>query len=488
MTKCTRNQKGITLIALIVTIVVLLILAGVSLNIVLGDKGIIKQAQTSKNEYEDKVKDTQEDIDGLYNELIGEREEGVGIKVTTIKLEPTATTLIIGDILNLTDGLTIEPENATNNRVIWRSSNPEVAKVNSGTVTALTEGNAIITVTSTDGSNVSATCTVTVKEKYIVDGVTIPGGYYYVGGTKDSGIVISDEFADKDRYKDQTNVGKDLVGNQWVWVPVEKPSSMYVTASNPIAITGGSTNVISGVATSKYTASEIISGKARVLPNYTSYSVNGKYREPDVIVGDNGKQDDAVESNWKTAGFSSLKNMAETLVKDYDNMIKSLETYKGFYIGRYELTADGEKPGASLTNTNWYNLYAKCKTLAKNNKVSTRMIYGLQWDATCKWLESKEYNITDSSTWGNYSNNTEAGHGQKQDTGFSEKWKANNIYDFAGNCWEWTQEAYYTSYRAFRGGSYNVASSSNPATYRSYYNPDNSGSSNISSRATLFMK
>ena len=193
-------------------------------------------------------------------------------------MEPTATTLILGDILNLTDGLTIEPENATNNRVIWRSSNPEVARVDSGTVTALAEGNAIITVTSTDGSNVSATCTVTVKEKYIIDGVTIPGGYYYVGGTKDSGIVISDEFADKDRYKDQTNVGKDLVGNQWVWVPVEKPSSMYVTVTKPIAITGDNTNVVSGVSTSKYTAS-IISGQARVLPNDTS-----SYREPDIVV------------------------------------------------------------------------------------------------------------------------------------------------------------------------------------------------------------
>ena len=481
MTKYTRNQKGITLIALIVTIIVLLILAGVSLNIVLGDKGIIKQAQTSKNEYEDKVKDTQEGIDGLYNELIGEKEEDGGIKVTTIKLEPTTANLEVGDILNLTDGFTIEPENATNNRVIWRSSNPEVARVDSGIVTALAEGNAIITVTSTDGSNVSATCTVTVKEKYIVDGVTIPGGYYYVGGTKDSGIVISDEFADKDRYKDQTNVGKDLVGNQWVWVPVETPSSMYVTVTVPIAITGGSTNVISGVSTSKYTASAIISGKTRVLPNDTS-----SYREPDIVVGSAGTAYDAVQANWSAAGFTSLKNMAETLVKDYDDMIKSLEKYKGFYIGRYELTADGEKAGATLTNTNWYNLYAKCKTLAKNNKVSTRMIYGLQWDATCKWLEAK-YSITDSSEWGNYSNNTADGAGEKQDTGFSENWKANNIYDFAGNCYEWTQEAYKTLHRAVRGGYYDITGSGYPVSKRGGMQV-NWNLSYYSSRATLFIK
>ncbi len=479
MTKCTRSQKGITLIALIVTIIVLLILAGVSLNIVLGDKGIIKQAQTSKNEYEDKVKDTQGGLDGLYNELIGEKEEGGGIKVTTIKLEPTTANLEVGDILNLTDGLTIEPENATNNRVIWRSSNSEVAKVDSGTVTALAEGDAIITVTSIDGSNVSATCFIKVSDP--LGGVTIPDGYYYVGGTKDSGVVISDEVEDKEKYKGQENVGQDLVGNQWVWVPVENPSAMYVTVAEPIAITGGSTKVVSGVTTSKYTASEIISGNNRVLPNEISHS----FREPDILVG-NGKQYDAVSTNWKTAGFSSLKNMAETLVKDYDDMTKSLETYKGFYIGRYELTANGEKKGTPLTNINWYNSYAKCKVLAKNDKVETRMIYGLQWDATCKWLAERGYNITDSSAWGNYSNNTATGHGIKRNTGFSESWKANNIYDLAGNCFEWTQDAYNDDFRAGRGGAWDSEGASTKVISYGSDCPDHN-IENVSSRATLFI-
>ena len=39
------NQKGITLIALVVTIIVLIILAGISINLLLGDNGIIKKAQ-----------------------------------------------------------------------------------------------------------------------------------------------------------------------------------------------------------------------------------------------------------------------------------------------------------------------------------------------------------------------------------------------------------------------------------------------------------
>ena len=46
--KNKRDMKGITLVALVVTIVVLLILAGVSINLVLGDNGIIKKAQEAK--------------------------------------------------------------------------------------------------------------------------------------------------------------------------------------------------------------------------------------------------------------------------------------------------------------------------------------------------------------------------------------------------------------------------------------------------------
>ena len=392
--KTCKNEIGITLIALVVTIVVLLILAGVSLSLVLGENGLINKAKEGRDKYAESAKNEQSELNKV-DEWLEENISGV-------------------------------------------------------------------------------------KK---VEGVTIPEGYYYVGGTKDTGIVISDAVEDKEKYKGQTNVKKEgLVGNQWVWVPVETPSSMYVTAAEPIAITGGTANVVSGVTTSKYTASEIISGKTRVLPNDIS-----SYREPDIVVGSAGGSYDSVQENWSAAGFTSLKNMAETLVKDYDDMIRSLETYKGFYIGRYELTADGEKPGATLTNTNWYNLYAKCKGLAKNNKVSTRMIYGLQWDATCKWLKEKGFNITDSKDWGNYSNNTEEGHGEKQDTGFSEKWKANNIYDFAGNCSEWTQEACNTGYRARRGGSCNDTGFNFPATVRAYNSPGFSGSSSYSSRATLFI-
>ena len=66
-------------------------------------------------------------------------------------------------------------------------------------------------------------------------------------------------------------------------------------------------------------------------------------------------------------------------------------------------------------------------------------------------------------------------------------WKANNIYDIAGNCWEWTQEANGAVYRAYRGGSYGYSGGGSPVTYRGNNIPANTSSS-ISSRPQLYVK
>ena len=78
------------------------------------------------------------------------------------------------------------------------------------------------------------------------------------------------------------------------------------------------------------------------------------------------------------------------------------------------------------------------------------------------------------------------GHGTKQNTGFSENWKANNIYDFAGNCYEFTQEADSTYSRAYRGGYYDYYGSLRPASYR-LHNAPTSTISDHGSRPTLYL-
>ena len=249
---------------------------------------------------------------------------------------------------------------------------------------------------------------------------------------------------------------------------------MYTTVDAGVALDGDT-----GVKTTKYTNSEIISGKTRVKTGDTS-----SYREPDILTSSSYYDG----SNYATAGFSSFLNMAETMKSDYEEMIASLEKYKGFYIGRYELTAKGEKTGATLIMVNWYQLYANCKKWAKEGtNVKTRMIWGLQWDATCNWLAGSGYSITDSSTWGNYKDNDAEGAGSEQNTGFSESWKVNNIYDFAGNYEEWTQEAYNTNYRAYRGGSYGRNGYiTYPASNRGGITPG-AAYGHIGSRPTLYL-
>ena len=91
--------------------------------------------------------------------------------VTGVSLDKTTATLTEGETLTLT--ATVNPDNATNKNVSWKSSNTSVATVSNGKVTALKAGTATITVTTEDGSK-TATCSVTVNAKvYPVTGVSL---------------------------------------------------------------------------------------------------------------------------------------------------------------------------------------------------------------------------------------------------------------------------------------------------------------------------
>jgi uncharacterized protein YjdB len=90
--------------------------------------------------------------------------ETTEVKVSSIKLNSTSKTLYNGKSTTLK--ATVFPINATNKRLTWKSSNTKVATVDkNGKVKALKVGNAIITATSTDGSNVSAQCKIKVVQR-----------------------------------------------------------------------------------------------------------------------------------------------------------------------------------------------------------------------------------------------------------------------------------------------------------------------------------
>ena len=219
-------------------------------------------------------------------------------------------------------------------------------------------------------------------------------------------------------------------------------------------------------------------------------TINGSsYREPDLVAG-SGSSYDAKDTYYKTilGDTGTKEQLAQLFADEYKAMIESVSKYGGFYIGRYELSKAGvQKDKATLTRTNWYNLYKKCKELNASDKVETRMIWGCQWDVACNFIANKgdKKNITDSSSWGNYKETlVKADDGtteikasedaQVLNTGKTTFTMANNIYDLAGNCYEWTQEAYYTYLRAGRGGDYGSHGSFYPASFRGRNYPDDS--------------
>ena len=241
--------------------------------------------------------------------------------------------------------------------------------------------------------------------------------------------------------------------NQWVWVPVADINEIYGTNASG----------------KKYGQLYNYNSTGRTKQ---SYSTTG-YREPDIL-----KSYDKSTYLTQYLTETSQDDLKQELQKEYEETIKSIKEYGGFYIGRYETgglskIAKVVKGNTDIASQNWYTMYKKSKALnGTKRNVRTSMIWGSLWYETLEWLvesENKTYGeITNSTTWGNYSNSEVDGHGSRRATGYSESWKANNIYDMAGNVWEWTLAVNYTDYRVYRGGGcYNSGSDDSVSSRRS---------------------
>ena len=88
------------------------------------------------------------------------------------------------------------------------------------------------------------------------------------------------------------------------------------------------------------------------------------------------------------------------------------------------------------------------------------MIWGCQWDQVCRFIKGNGANsiIDDSRSYGNYNDSSGDAVSNSGPSNFNSTtgqlnsaWKIKNLYDIAGNCWEWTQEAYATNGRVGRG-------------------------------------
>ena len=184
-------------------------------------------------------------------------------------------------------------------------------------------------------------------------------------------------------------------------------------------------------------------------------------------------------------------------------MVSSIEENNGFYIGRYEAGKDSngkvviQQNVDVYTNIKWGNAMndatgegavEKSKDFkigkAYENSVTSTLIYGIQWDATMQFFDNNYINgisdiensyVSNSTGKGNYdeNENTNDWKGKIAKTGSSPEYSIKNIYDMAGNVWEWTMEAYNTDLRIVRGGDYVASGSSDPASIRSNNRPFN---------------
>ena len=391
-----NRNKGITLVALIITIVVMLILVAVSVNVII-KSNLIGTAEKTVDKYKTA---SEEEANGGTIEINGKEYASIEDYIESTKPLP-----------NIEAGVRAE----TNSNY---------------------------------------------------KGATIPKGFTVSGikseQTIEGGLVIYD--IPEGTTIDWTNPDSVKTAyNQFVWIPVE------VTASDT------ETN-ISAFRRSAWTANAETGGERTT-------GLSTDYTEPD--------------STNDTADKTGIANQIA-------NLTKSIYKYGGFYIGRYEAGSETERTSSSGVTTlgikqdmypynyvKWGDsmssigttgaLYLSNSLYNTNEYGATSMLCtGATWDSMLDFIKDSGHSVTNSTTWGNYYNSetytinrgkyavyssgilgnfqdVDNEYSKEKDTsillttGATERNCSKNIYDVAGNCYEWTTESNSSSNRVYRG-------------------------------------
>ncbi len=465
-----KINKGITLIALVITIIVLLILAGVTIATLTGDNGILTKAQSAKTQNDKATAKEKVDL-----AIAASLDETGKINLGQLKTNLNNIDGInpkVGDItdsrfpLEVTvDGTKVTIKKDSNGKYSTSVGESTGSSGGGQEEEQISDHSEVVVPTITATGNLANKPNI----KEVRQGnIPIPQGYNYIKGDKIGGAVITDAAS-----------GKEKEGNEFVWVPVDTLSNMAVPTSGTDA--NRNTNY-RGVL---YNWNTDATGNTA----YDWSADSTSYREP----ANSSSDSTSKNSSWTSTLYQ----------EEYNKMIKSVSQYGGFYVGRYEMSLNSETKNAeskygatsataeSTSAKQWYGLYNKAKTYAPENasqKVVSSMIWGSQYDAMLKWMKGNKINVTSSSptdlSIGTTSRNTTRVTGGANNGQTVSKDKLSNIYDLLGNSSEWTQEASNTFGRVYRGGSYR---DSYAPSFRYYRSPASTGSDN-GSRLTLYIK
>ena len=431
--KIKKKEVGITLIALVITVIVLLILAGVTIAALSGDNGILTRAKEAKEKTEQAQDNESKILSNMENILESYKFENIN----------TADT------------------------------NPAGAMPSDGTI---------------------------------------------LENDANKGIVI-----------------KDKNENEWVWIEVPKTTVFTdLSIDTTQELTEQNYNDIKNKLVTY--AATYRKGSATQNENWTDewYAKDGEV----LVTESTANLTDVQKKLTNGCGLTYNEYKIE-----YQKMLKSVYTYGGFWIGRYEAGIEGTTTETTNARTSSsgrisietspkaisqkdaipYN-YVYCseaqalaKEMTPNNSYTSSLMFGIQWDLVCKYLEVKSTLETpdinsNSTSWGNYSNveRTISSDKAKQSTDYGNTWTAitgtkpasivllttgaseetnkMNIYDFAGNEWEWTLEQTSDSdyICAIRGGNYFNTGSIYPASFRGG-NGTTGANRNLGFRPTLYV-
>ena len=253
----------------------------------------------------------------------------------------------------------------------------------------------------------------------------------------------------------------DSNGNEWVWIEVPKTEEVYKTA---------------GLNVTSFTDEEC----TKIYEDLASYTET--YRDENYL------------DVWISEEQFGIANESE-YNKLKNKMLKSINKNGGFYVGRYEIGSFDEPVKSNnitrkvvIQKGSYPYNFITCKQAQQlandlnpstNENCTSSLMFGIQWDLVCKYLEEKadieENDIkVNSDSWGNYANseiiNLDGKYAKYEDTtglgswdiipqefvkesnerilfttGASDYMKKMNIYDFAGNVYEYTLSSWIIS-------------------------------------------